>query len=75
MSNELNNKGISINKLNILNSEHKQIIQKLENKLNNEKISLDEYKKKLNTLNDTYKKEIQKLKEELKKSNEYINKG
>ena len=57
ISNELNNKGISIN-------EYKQIIQELKNKLNNKKISLDEYKKRLNTLNDTHEKEIQKLKEE-----------
>ena len=62
-----------MNKLNALNNEYKQIIQELENKLNNEKISLDEYKKRLNTSNDTYEKEIQKLKEELKKSKEYIN--
>ena len=48
-------------------------MQELENKSNNEKISLDEYKKRLNTSNDTYEKEIQKLKEELKKSKEYIN--
>ena len=48
-------------------------MQELENKLNNEKISLDEYKKRLNTSNDTYEKEMQKLKEELKKSKEYIN--
>ena len=45
ISNELNNKGISINKLNTLNNEYKQIIKELENKLNNEKISLDEYKR------------------------------
>ena len=38
--------------------------QELKNKLNNEKISLDEYKKRFNTLNDTHEKEIQKLKEE-----------
>ena len=36
---------MSINKLNTLNNEYKQIIQELKNKLNNEKISLDEYKK------------------------------
>ena len=59
--------------MNTLNNEYKQIIQELENKLNNEKISLDEYKKRLNTSNDAYEKEIQKLKEELKKSKEYIN--
>ena len=41
MTNELNNKGLSINKLNTLNNEYKQIIQELKNKLNNEKISLD----------------------------------
>ena len=62
-----------MNKLNTLNNEYKQIIQELKNKLNNEKISLNEYKKRLNTLSDTYEKEIQKLKEELKKSKEYIN--
>ena len=41
MTNELNNKGLLINKLNTLNNEYKQIIQELKNKLNNEKISLD----------------------------------
>ena len=33
-----------MNKLNTLNNEYKQIIQELKNKLNNEKISLNEYK-------------------------------
>ena len=64
---------MKVYKLNTLNNEYKQIIQELENKLNNEKISLDEYKKRLNTSNDTHEKEIQKLKEELKKSKKYIN--
>ena len=40
-------------------------MQELKNKLNNEKISLDEYKKRLNTLNHTYEKEIQKLRRKI----------
>ena len=42
---ELNNKGISLNKLNTLNNEHEQKIQKLRKELNDKEISLNEYKK------------------------------
>ena len=65
---ELDDKGISINKLNTLNNEYEQKIQKLENELNDKEISLNEYEKRLNTLSDTHDKEIQKLKKELKKA-------
>ena len=69
---ELNDKGISLNKLNTLSNEYKQKIQELKNELNDKEISLNEYKEKLNTLSNTYKKEIQKLKKELKESKWYV---
>ena len=69
---ELDDKGISINKLNTLNNEYEQEIQKLENELNDKKISLNEYEKRLNTLSNMHEKEIQELKKELKESKEYI---
>ena len=59
---------MSINKLNTLNNEYKQEIQKLENELNDKEISLNEYERRLNTLSNTYEKEIQELKKELKES-------
>ena len=55
---ELNYKGISLNKLNTLNNEHKQKIKELKKELNDKETSLNEYKKGFNTLNSTYKKEI-----------------
>ena len=64
---ELNDKGISFNKLNTLNNEYKLKIQKSKNELNDKEISLNEYKEKLNTSSNTYEKEIQELKFELKK--------
>ena len=64
MAKELNYKGISLNKLNILNNEHEQKIQELKIELNDKEISLNDYKKGLNTLNSTYEKE---LKTEIKK--------
>ena len=64
---ELNDKGMSINKLNTLNDEYRQRIQELKNKLNDKEISLNEYKEKLNTLSNAPEKEIQEIKEELKK--------
>ena len=60
MAKELNYKGISLNKLNILNNEHKHKIKQLKKELNDKEISLNEYKKGLNTLNSTYKKELKK---------------
>ena len=69
---ELNDKGISINKLNTLNNEYEQKLQELKNELNDKVISLNEYKKRLNTLSDMYEKEIQQMKKELKESKEYI---
>ena len=42
---ELNNKGISLDKLNKLNNEYEQIVEKLTEELSNKDISLDEYKK------------------------------
>ena len=69
---ELDDKGISINKLNTLNNEYEQKIQELKKELNDKEISLNEYKERLNTLSNTYEKEIQQLKKELKESKEYI---
>ena len=69
---ELNDKGISINKLNALNNEYEQRIQELKNELNDKEIPLNKYKERLNTLSNTYQKEIQELKKDLKKSKEYI---
>ena len=43
---ELNYKGISLDKLNKLNNEYEQIVQKLTEELSNKDISLDEFKKK-----------------------------
>ena len=42
---ELNDKGISLNRLNILNNEYEQRTQKLKEELNDKDISLNEYKK------------------------------
>ena len=42
---ELNNKGISLNKLNTLNNEYEKRIQEILKELDNKEISLDEYKK------------------------------
>ena len=64
MAKELNYKGISLNKLNILNNEHEQKIKELKKELNDKEISLNEYKKGLSTLNSTHEKE---LKKEIKK--------
>ena len=64
---ELDDKGISINKLTTLNNKYEQKIQELKNELNDKEISLNEYKKNLNTLSNTYEKEIQELKKNLKK--------
>ena len=50
MAKELNDKGISLNKLNKLNNEHEQKIQELKKDLNDKEIALNEYKKRLNTL-------------------------
>ena len=61
---ELNDKGISINKLNTLNNEYEQKIKTLKNELNNKEISLNEYKITINTLSDMHDKEIQELKKE-----------
>ena len=68
---ELNNKGISIDRLNTLNNKYQQRIQELNLKeeLNNKDTSLNEYKKRLNTLDNRNKQEIQELKKELEKGN------
>ena len=62
MVEELNNKGMLVNKLNTLNNEHKQKILELKKDLNDKEISLNEYKKRLHTLNSIHEKEIQELK-------------
>ena len=70
---ELNDKDISLNKLNTLNNRYEQEIRELKEKLNDKDISLNEYKKELNILDNRHKQEIQELKKELKESKEYIN--
>ena len=72
MIKELNDKGISLDKLNKLNNEYEQIVQEMTKELNNKNISLNKYKENINKLDNEYKKEIQKLKKELKESKEYI---
>ena len=72
MIKELNDKGISLDKLNKLNNEYEQIVQEMTKKLNNKNISLNKYKENINKLDNEYKKEIQELKKELKESKEYI---
>ena len=67
---ELDDKGISINKLNTLNNKYEQLILKMTKQLDDKDVSLDEYKK-INYIN-MYEKEIQELKKELKESKEYI---
>ena len=66
MRKELNDKGISLDKLNKLNNEYEQIVQEMTKELNNK------YKENINKLDNEYKKEIQELKKELKESKEYI---
>ena len=72
MIKELNDKGISIDKLNKINNEYEQKVQEIIKELNNKNISLNKYKENINKLDNEYKKEIQKLKKELKGSKEYI---
>ena len=72
MTKELNDKGISLDKLDKLNDEYEQILQEMTKELNNENISLNKYKENINKLDNEYKKEIQELKKELKESKEYI---
>ena len=71
MTKELNDKGISLDKLDKLNNEYKQIVQEMTKELNNKNISLNKYKENINKLDKEYKKEIQELKKELKESKEY----
>ena len=66
MIKELNDKGISLDKLNKLNNEYEQIVQEMTKELNNKNISPDKYKENINKLDNEYKKEIQELKKELK---------
>ena len=72
MIKELNDKGISLDKLNELNNEYEQIVQEITKELNNKNISLNKYKENINKLDNEYKKEIKELKKELKESKEYI---
>ena len=72
MIKELNDKGISIDKLNKINNEYEQKVQEMIEELNNKNISLNKYKENINKLDNQYKKEIQTLKKELKESKEYI---
>ena len=59
---ELNNKGMSLNKLNTLNNEYEQKIQELRKELIDKEISLNKYKERLDTLNSIYEKEFKKIK-------------
>ena len=68
MIKELNDKGISLDKLNKLNNEYEQIVQKMTEELNNKNILLNKYKENINKLDNEYKKEIQEPKKELKES-------
>ena len=72
MIKELNEKGLSIDKLNKINNEYEQKVQEMIKELNNKNISLKKYKENINKLDNEYKKEIQKLKKELKESKEYV---
>ena len=72
MTKELNDKGISLDKLDKLNNEYEQIVQEMTKELNNKNVSLNKYKENINKLDKEYKKEIQELKKELKESKEYI---
>ena len=72
MTKELNDKGISTDKLNKINNEYEQKVQEMIKKLNNKNISLNKYKENIYKLDNEYKKEMQKLKKELKESKEYI---
>ena len=68
LTEELNNRGISINKLNKINNKYEQKIEELKEELNNKEISLNEYKKRLAESDDIRKQEIEKLRKEFKKS-------
>ena len=57
---ELNDKDISLNKLNTLNNEYEQKMQELRKELNSRDISLNQYKKRLDKLDNILKQEIQK---------------
>ena len=72
MIKELNDKGISLDKLNKLNNKYEQIVQEMIKELNNKDISLNKYKENINKLDNDYKKEKQERKKELKESKEYI---
>ena len=65
----MNYKGISLNRLNTLNNEYEQRIQKLKEELNDKDLSLNEYRKRLDSLYNRHDQEIQKLKKELEESN------
>ena len=69
LENELNNKNISLNKLN---NEYERKIKELIKKLND--ISLSEYTKRLAELDNRHKQEIKKLESDLKDKNKAIKK-
>ena len=54
--------------LNRLNNEYEQKIRELRKELNDNNISLNEYKKRLDILDNEHKQEIQKIEKELKES-------
>ena len=68
----LDDKNISVDRLNKLNNEYEQKIQKIIKELNDKNISLNEYKKESDALRDIYNQEKEKLEKELKESKEYI---
>ena len=52
MIKELNDKGISIDKLNKINNEYEQKVQEMIKELNNKNISLNKYKENINKLDN-----------------------
>ena len=63
---ELNDKGISLNRLD---NEYEQKIRELRKELNDKDISRNEYKKRLDRLDNEHKQEIHKIEKELEESN------
>ena len=56
MTKELNDKGISLDKLDKLNNEYEQTVQEMIKELNNKNISLNKYRENINKLDNEYKK-------------------
>ena len=67
MIKELNDKGISIDKLNKINNEYEQKVQEMIKELNNKNISLNKHKENINKLDNEYKKRNTKTKKRIKR--------